>query len=274
MTKALTKVTKPGAIKPLEPWEEEAMAQASTERAQEALGVPRITTRGQQLQVDGKPVANNRLKLAIVDYVFEKRYNKDKFDPKDTRPPDCYAQARPMPGEKAGDTEGRMIPHTAAPDKQSAQCKGCPHNAFGTARFGRGKACKDYRKLLVFSPRIGPDGSPEVDEDAVAKGALYQIDVPPASLKEWGAFYNGLGSLTRTGNIREAIVEVTAEPLPNSGGHKVVFSFVRAVEHAGFKAIWDLGKAKGDLLMQPWPVREREEKKEPERPLKGQGKKR
>lgn len=275
-TKAIVKREKPGAIAPLEPWEQDMANQASTERSQEVAGVPRITSRGGVLKVDNKPVEGGRLKLAIVDYVFEKRYNVDKFNPNDTRPPDCYAQARPMPGEKAGETEGRMVAHSAAPLKQnlrddgSSPCKGCRHNAFNTAEVGTGKACKDYRKLLVFSPRIGSDGKPVVDEEAAARGALYQIDVSPAALKDWGGFLNGLGTLTRTGNVREAIVEARTEALQN-GGHKVVFEFAGPVTKDGLKAIYELGKAKGDLLMQPWPVREREEKgTNSNKPVKGQ----
>jgi hypothetical protein len=274
-TKAIVKKEKPGALIPLEPWETDMQQQASTERSQETQGVPRITTRAMVLKVDGKVVEGGKLKLAIVDYVHEKRYTIGDFDPNDTRPPDCYAQARPMPGEKTGDTENRMVAHTAAPEKQNLKedgtspCRGCRHNAFHTAKVGKGKACKDYRKLLVFSPRIGNDGKPVVDEDAVEKGALYQIDVPPSGLKDWGGFLSRIEPMLRTGNIREAIIQVSLESLPN-GGHKPVFDFIGPVARDGLKSIYELGKSRSDLLMQPWPVRKAEEAKEPVKPLKGQ----
>lgn len=239
-------------------WEQELVNEAKDEKSQETLGIPRITHRGGEFKIDGKGVGRS-LKLAVVDFIYEKTYYAKPFDPDNPSTPDCYAFARPQPGEKAGDTEARMVAHDASPAKQhliengTSPCKGCPHNAFGTANVGRGKRCKDNRRLLVISPNLKPDGTAMVDEGVVAKAQVRQISVPPASLKAWGDYVGSLGDVTRTGNVREAIVEVSTEALQR-GGHGLKFAFAGTVSKEGLQGIVALRKSREGALMAPYPV--------------------
>lgn len=255
-TEALAKATPTSLGRPLEDWEKEAMAQASGEKAQGSLGVARITHQSGVIKVDDKPVEGNRIKLAIVDMVKEKSWFSKPYEAGTSATPDCYSFARPLPGEKAGETEARMVPHEAAPDKQNPDCRTCKFNVFGSGR-GRAKACGDRIRLLVISPRIGPDGKPSVGEDDVDRAELRQLSIPPASLGAFSLFYASLGDRTRTGNLREAIVEVSTGPLPK-GGHGLKFDFAGTVPTPSFKKIMELSKKKADALITPYPVIEAE----------------
>ena len=52
-------------------------------------------------------------------------------------------------------------------------CATCPYNQFGSAPNGRGKACRDMRRLIVI-PSEG--------------GVPYIINVPPSSLRSWDQY--------------------------------------------------------------------------------------
>jgi hypothetical protein len=245
----------------LEPYEEEMAAEAKNERSQETLGIPRISTKGGTFKIDNNDIGK-KIKLAVVDFIYEKAYYSGAFDPSTPATPDCYAFARPQVGEKPGETEARMVAHEAAPNKQNlaggskpgeSPCRGCKWNEFETAEVGRGKRCKDVRRVLVLSPRLDLAGKPVVDDSVVAKAEVRQLSFPPASLKWWSAYYGSLGELTRTGNIREAIMEVEIINLP-SGGHGLKPTFAGQVTKEGLKAISELRKAREGALTQPYPV--------------------
>jgi len=77
-------------------------------------------------------------------------------------PPDCWS------------TDGQK-PDPASPKKQCSTCAGCPHNAFGSANNGKGKACQDSKRIAVV---------PVADiENGLYNGPML-LRVPPASLKE------------------------------------------------------------------------------------------
>lgn len=72
-------------------------------------------------------------------------------------------------------------PDSASPLKQHATCAGCPNNVFGTATDNqgnatKGKACGDYKILAVLY-----------------NGGVYQLRVPPASLRNIQAYVKLLG---------------------------------------------------------------------------------
>jgi len=241
----------------LAPYEQELMNEARDERAKETLGVPRITHRGGVIQIDGKQVQGNRLKLAVIDYIFEKTYFEGKFDPTKPATPDCYA---------FGTEEKSMVAHEAAPHKQNLKpdgtspCIDCKWNKFNTAEIGRGKRCKDYRRLLVISPLLGQDGLPRNGD--LQKAEKRQLQIPPASLKNWGNYLSSLPERTRTGNVREMIMEVSAQPLKN-GGHGLTFEPVAPVSAETLQGIMALRKQSQGVLTQPWPNIETEGAPEP-----------
>lgn len=249
----------------LEPWEQRMQEQAKEDRAKETLGVARITHQGGVLQVDGKNVEGNQIPLITLDYIFTKEYYEEKFTPGAHATPVCYA---------FGDSDKGLVAHPEAPAKQNLKpdgtspCTGCPHNAFGTADVGRGKACKDTRRLLVIAPLM-KDGKPTVDATYVQRVEKRQISIPPASLKNFGVYLTTLQDLTKYGNLREAVTLVKPQPRAK-GGHELTFSFLRALTGEELKMLQPLQAGARDLLASPFPVIEAEKAEEPAKPVKGQ----
>lgn len=240
----------------LESWEQELADEAKDEKSRESVGVPRITHRGGEFKIDNQTVGRS-IKLAIVDFKMEKCYFGSKFDPQKPATPDCYA---------FGTNEAELVAHEGAPNPQntvtvkdadgvsrsSSPCTGCKHNVFGTAEIGRGKACKDYRRLLVISPVLDKDGSVTLDENGVAKAEKRQLQVPPSSLKNWANYLSAIRDSTRTGNVREMIVQVETFALPQ-GGHGLKFSPVTTVSPEGLKALVALKKQSEGILTSAYP---------------------
>lgn len=55
-------------------------------------------------------------------------------------------------------------------------CIFCPNNEWGTARRGKGKACRELRRLVIMAEGIGP----------------VQYNVGPSSLENWDRYAQGL----------------------------------------------------------------------------------
>jgi hypothetical protein len=75
-----------------------------------------------------------------------------------------------------------MEPSAKSPSKMAEDCDTCPMNKFGTDDRGKGKACKNLRRLAVLMP-----GADSLD-------ALLIIDVSPSALQGFDAFVSKLGS--------------------------------------------------------------------------------
>jgi hypothetical protein len=87
---------------------------------------------------------------------YEGDYEEDSNDP-----PDCSSSD--------GITPDEWVTSPCA-----EKCSSCEHNAWGSGKSGRGKACADQKRLIVASPRqLG------TDEEVV----LFVLRVPPSSLK-------------------------------------------------------------------------------------------
>lgn len=102
---------------------------------------------------------------------ISKAFYATAYDPNatDAKAPDCYS----IDGEK---------PAANVTHKQAENCAICPNNAFGSGRNQagqptKGKACSDNKILAVFR-----------------KGTVYQLKIPPASLKNWGLYVKTLSN--------------------------------------------------------------------------------
>lgn len=249
-----------------EAWEEELAAKAKDEKAVETLGVPRLTHSGGILQIGDKRVDGNRLAIIVVAVVYMKQWQEFEYVKGSKDTPGCYSFS--LTGDKG------LVPHAAVPKKQHDNCDTCQHNAFGTADKGRGKRCQDRRALLFVAASDLEKFKDKGLEAGLAKAPLYQVSVPPGSLKTYGRYLKDLTDQTPNGNIREAITELSTEGLPG-GAYALTFSFLGQVPREAMPFLFQRGKSNVELLMQPFPVIEHEAvKPQDNRPVKGQGKKR
>lgn len=137
-----------------------------------------IKVRAGVLMVAGQPVENNELNVVVIGHIYENCFYKDDFDDENPASPDCYAY---------GTEEEGMKPHPDAPAPQNETCEGCPMNEWGSSPKGKGKWCKNTRRLALISG----DG---LDPAGAAEGEVLYYKPPVTSVKGWSLYVKGLAS--------------------------------------------------------------------------------
>lgn len=237
VTDLVSAPAQPAALAKMEDWELELADAARAARANEQAGVTRIVHKNNQILIDGKPVKDNKLRLIIIAYSFSKAYYEDTYTPGKVATPVCYAFASPLEGEKV------MKPHEAAPHKQCGQCVGCEHNRFGTALQGRGKRCKDERRVLCIVEASDPD--------SIKKSEVRMLSVPPSSLKNWGAYLDAIKDLSPSGSPSTVVTELSTEA--REAAYALTFKPIARLNADQGRAVIARGKAESDKLYQAWP---------------------
>jgi len=171
-------------------WEEELAKQAEAAAAQEANtgGGQFFSTKGGTLSLNDSPIPGNEIAAVIVDSVLENVYYEGSYDPDNPSGPTCYAFGR---------VEEEMSPHDDTAEKQSPNCDECAHNQWGSAETGRGKACRNRRRLAIISAgTVDRSGDVELFEDPAhfLKADVAYLALPPTSIQGFGAYVKGIAS--------------------------------------------------------------------------------
>jgi len=153
-------------------WDEELAKLANIATSTEAGvgGGSFIGTARGILKYQGAEVPNNELNVVVVDHVLENALYRGAYDPDNPQSPICFAFGR---------TEEEMKPHEASTEPQSEDCASCPHNQWGSADVGRGKACKNIRRLALIS---------EGDLENVPAAEVAYLKIPVTSTKAWAGY--------------------------------------------------------------------------------------
>ena len=153
-------------------WDEElaALAQKAKELEDSVGGGNFISTKGGRLTYQGAEIPGNSMNVIIVDHILENHIYEGRFDPDTPQSPICFA---------FGEDEDDMEPHEKSESPQHESCKGCPFNEWGSADQGRGKACKNIRRLAVI---------PEDGLEDIESAELAMIKVPVTSVKGWAGY--------------------------------------------------------------------------------------
>lgn len=139
------------------------------------------------MMLGDQAIPGNQFAAIILDAAHLNTYFGSSYNPNVILPPICYAVAR---------TEMEMAPH---PDMQkdlnyfkpqAERCGPCPHNQFGSARQGEGKACQNRRRLVLIVAGTYPQGQlvPINDLSHYGTTPLLTLTLPPTSAKNWGRF--------------------------------------------------------------------------------------
>lgn len=160
-------------------WEKEMAAEAeAAAHSEQTSGGQFISTRGGRLTWDGAAVPGNAMRVVVLDYCRENTFYAGKFDPDSPQSPACYAFAR---------EEGDLAPHEQAAEPQNDTCHGCPQNEWGSADTGRGKACKNTRRLALVAEASA--GDPEAP--------VFFLKVPVTSVKAWAGYVQAVADSKR-----------------------------------------------------------------------------
>ncbi|MFW6061674.1 MAG: hypothetical protein ACOC93_02595 [Planctomycetota bacterium] len=130
------------------------------------MPLPSLSFRGKEWRVrkDGQEYNTRQRELQVVMVAsrptVSKRYYAQAYSAGETTAPDCYSVDGQTPD---------------APEPVSPKCSTCPKNAWGslvTANGKQGKACSDYKRIVVLP---------------IVQGQVFQepavLDVPATSLK-------------------------------------------------------------------------------------------
>ena len=162
-----------------------------------------ISLRGGVLTFGEEAMPGNQICAVILDYVQERTFYADKYDPdrEVALPPVCYAFKR-------NDDNEEMAPHPSMQadlsyfQPQNDICRTCPNNNWGTADTGRGKACSERRRLALlpagyYAPRRGSrdfDLTLIEDPEHYAAADIAFLKLPVTSVKDLARYVTTLAS--------------------------------------------------------------------------------
>ena len=178
-----------------EQWAKQAQQYAQQERL---VGGSFISTRGGIFQI-GDEAPMREMAVIVLDVVNENTYYDAKFDPDNRQPPLCYAFGR---------SAEEMAPHESMRvdleyfQPQAETCAVCPHNAWGSAEKGRGKACQNRRRLAVipagyYDLKRGAR-EPELmlydDPKHFQQADIAYLKLPVTSVTAWSKYVNQIAA--------------------------------------------------------------------------------
>lgn len=204
-------------------WDEELAKQAEVAAGMEANtgGGQFFSTKGGQLSWQDAPLPGNQMAVVILDSILENVYYEGRYDPEVPQGPTCFAFGR---------EEKTMAPHQLVIDagKQmcgaGGLCAGCDMNEWGSSDVGRGKACRNTRRLaMIPAGTFNPAGKFELfeDEEHFASVAMGFMKLPVTSVKGYASFVKQVAGALRRPPFG-IVTKVMVRPDPSTQ-FKVVF---------------------------------------------------
>lgn len=228
-------------------WEEELARQARAIAAQERPNVGKLSFRGGVITYQGSVIKDGAINCIIVATAFEHALYDNvlknrPFNPQDPEPPICFALSGSSPdGEKP-----TMAPHKDAPFKAANDCNLCAYYAWGSdPKGGRGKACKEVRRMLLLGEsaiKEGPEG--------VRKAEAATASVPVTSVKNW-ANYASLVAGQYSMPPWAFVTRLSCVPDPKYQ-FQLKFEVVRPIEREFYDAIFARVQQANATLLTPY----------------------
>lgn len=212
----------------------------------EKVSVSSISMRGGVMTWMGKPVPGNKMTVIVVAASYENTWYTTRFDPNKLTSPACFAQSL---------TDEDMAPHENSVLKQSEECATCPLHQWGSdPNGGRGKACKEIRKLAII---------PAYDSlEELSSAEMATIKVPVMSVKEWSSYANERATLDKL-PYWAFLTEIGPVPDPRSQ-FRITFKKVGLLDDEDkVRAVMARIAQAESLLMTPYePMEEGDEEEE------------
>lgn len=210
-----------------------------------------ISVKGGVIKVAGQALKNPEVDLYILDFIYENKCYGAEYDPDSPQPPSCYAFAR---------KEEELAPHAKVKTPVCGSCKGCPNNEWGSAEKGKGKACKNIRRLAV----IAADGVTTAQQ--VMDSEIYYLSVPVTSTKVWATYVKGLATVLNLPPFA-VVTKFAVKPDPKTQ-IKLVFTDPRPAAKELVQALMQKAKIARDQIAFPYPDAQERSEGEDEQPKK------
>lgn len=187
-----------------------------TKAVEEALQQnPNITFKSGVMKYMDAPIKDNTMPIVVVDYALENAYYEGDFDPDNSRSPVCFAFGTGKPGEA-------MAPHPDSEKPQHTDCKGCKWNVFGTAEKGKGKRCKNVRRIAAVHGDAVNAGAKEVQSTVIATAKLSVTSAPL-----FGKYVQNLANVKHTPPVG-VVSQMTCAP-HDKNQFEITWKFVRDI---------------------------------------------
>ena len=161
-------------------WATELATSAKEATATEMPNTQAFSTRAGVLSYNGQAMPDNQVDVVIMAASFVNAMFINKFDPNNIVSPLCFAMS-----ENGED----MAPHENSLKPQNDTCEGCEQAEWGSdpnSPSGRGKMCKETRKLAVMPAEAMADG--------IEKAPVATLNVPVTSVENWGGYVHLLAA--------------------------------------------------------------------------------
>ena len=214
-------------------WEDQLAAEAVAEAKQEKVSGNFFSFKGGKISFAGQDLGNN-MDVVVAGAIYDRAYYPGQYG--EAKTPACYSFSKDGVG---------MVPHEEAQDKQAASCDACPMNKFGSATVGKGKACREYRRLALIS-------ADNLQAEEVPEATIGIAKIPPTSGKNYGEYVRSVAEVHKR-PLWAMITTVTVMPDPVK---QQVVSFKPSAQLSQdvATAIRARTEAVTDALMAPYPV--------------------
>lgn len=174
-------------------WDQELAkyAEAAAEQEANAGGGNFFSLRGGQLTLNDNPLPNNEMGVVIVDSILENTYYEGGYNPDNSQGPKCYGFGR---------DEETIKPHDNVKEPNADRCKDCEFNQWGSAEVGRGKACKNRRRLAVVAGGViskSGDFTPHKEPAIYTKSPVAFLALPVTSVNAYAAYVKQLAIMLK-----------------------------------------------------------------------------
>lgn len=201
------------------------MAEAEASEARSSASSSYLGTKNGVLTYQGNPLPDNEIECVVISAPTERMYYANRYDPDNPEGPACFALAPHVPG---------MKPSPASVNVQHEECATCPQNEWGSASQGKGKACKETRRVMIV-----PLDSLE-SEDKIASCEVAAVRPPVTSLKNYSTYVQGVAATTKR-PLAGVITKIKLVPDAKTQ-FKMLFETVSLVEDMGIiKALMNRG---------------------------------
>lgn len=246
-------------------WDEELAKYADQSAAAEAnagTGLRSFSLRAGVLSIDDNPMPNNEMAVIVLDHIFENTFYLEEYDPDNPTPPSAYALGR---DEAELRWHEDSIPELEDGEKIAGElCSESSINQWGSADKGRGKACRNLRRLLMIPAGTinKKTGEFEMIDDeehyATVKPAFMKL--PPTSTTNWSNYVKQLaGSLRKPPFVIATRIKVVPD---QKSQFKVTFEALEEMPEELFNVLLKRHKEAEQLIMQPYDMSERDEPRE------------
>lgn len=197
------------------------------------------------LSFNDSPLPNDEMICVIMDSVLENTFYEGEYDPDDRQPPLCYAFGR---------DEDTMAPYKDVDNPECSACAECEQNQWGTAAKGRGKACKNRRRLAIISAgKISRGGDYEIidDPEHYEKGEIGYLGIPATSINSFGMYVKQVKGAMKLPPFA-VITRVFITP-DNKSQFKVNFELIEAAPKTCLEALLNRHKLVRDQIEFGYP---------------------